>query len=106
MLLPAVLLLRRGYIVAVIGRARELVTDGTACRRIAVVMAVPRSTVRGWLARFALLAEALRAHFTRWPWWRAAGCGDAAGASRQVGRHRQPLHVRGRESVVFAGIFG
>jgi hypothetical protein len=27
---------------------------------------VPRSTLRGWLIRFGLRAERLRAHFTRW----------------------------------------
>lgn len=69
-LLPATLLSRRADVVAVIGRALLLaVGQGWACRRIAGVLAVARSTVRGWLARFGERAEALRAHFTRWALW-------------------------------------
>ena len=30
---------------------------------------MPRSTVRGWLARFTVLAETVRAHFTGWAVW-------------------------------------
>lgn len=82
MLLPAVLLLRRGYAGAVIGGALELAAGGVAGRRIAVVSAVPRSTVRGWLTRFAALADGVRAHFMRWLLWLApsqAGLGPTAG---------------------------
>jgi hypothetical protein len=68
-LLATVLLLRRGYAVAVIGRAFELVAGGVGRRRVAEVLAVPRSTVRGWLARLSALAEGLRAHFLRWLLW-------------------------------------
>lgn len=68
-LLPAAMLLRRGWAVEVIGRALELFAIGMAVRRVAGAVAVSRSTVRGWLARFAVLAEVLRAHFTRWALW-------------------------------------
>ena len=69
-LLPATLLLRRADVAALIGRGLLLgVVEGWACRRIAGVLGRPRSTVRGWLARFVERAELLRAHFTRWALW-------------------------------------
>lgn len=55
---------------AVIGRGLLLaVGEGWACRRLVRLLGVARSTVRGWLARFTLRAELLRAHFTRWALW-------------------------------------
>jgi hypothetical protein len=71
-LLPAVALLRRCDLVEVIGRALVLRAAGWAQRPIAVMLGVPRSTVRGWLERFAARAEAIRAHFVRWSVWLAA----------------------------------
>lgn len=68
-LLPAGMLLRRGYAVEVIGRVLELLGAGMAVRRVAGIAGLSRSTVRGWLSRFAVLAAALRAHFTRWALW-------------------------------------
>lgn len=68
-LLPATLLLRRADVVLVIGRALVLHVGGWAKRGIAALLGVARSTVRGWLARFAARAEVLRAHFTRWALW-------------------------------------
>ena len=68
-LLPATLLLRRAVVVAVVGRALVLHVAGWGQRRIAGRLGVARSMVRGWLARFACRAEALRSHFTRWALW-------------------------------------
>ena len=68
-LLPAVLLLRRAVVVALIGRALVLHVAGWGRRRIADLLGVARSTVRGWLARFVERAELVRAHFTRWALW-------------------------------------
>lgn len=70
-LLPAALLLRRCDLVGVIGRALELAAVGWGQRPIAAALGVPRSTLRGWLARFADRAETLRAHFVRWALWLA-----------------------------------
>lgn len=68
-LLPAALLLRRAHGMEVIGAALELAAVGTAQRRIARRVGAARSTVRGWLARLAVRAEALCAHFARWLLW-------------------------------------
>lgn len=65
-LLPASLLLRRFDLVVVIGRVIEQAAVGVAGRALARLLGVPRSTVRGWLVRFADRAELLRVHFTRW----------------------------------------
>lgn len=70
-LLPAGLLLRRGFSVGVIGRVLELAALGVSIRGIARMVVVARSTVRGWLARFVHRAELLRAHFTGWVLWLA-----------------------------------
>ncbi len=65
-LLPDVCLLRRQDEVAVIGAAIVAMVAGEGYRRIAGRLGVPADTVRGWLARFAVRAELLRQHFTRW----------------------------------------
>jgi hypothetical protein len=65
-LLPTVLLLRRGWDVDVIGGVLELFAVGVAARRIAVQVGIARSTVRGWLARFAQRSGRLRTHFAVW----------------------------------------
>lgn len=70
-LLPAELLVRRGFAVEVIGRVLELAAVGVAVRRIAAMAAVARSTVRGWLGRFKSRAERLWVHFTGWLLWLA-----------------------------------
>lgn len=69
MLLPAALLLRRCDIVEVIGRALVARAAGWGQRRIVALLRVPRSTLRGWLARFADRAEMIRSHFVRWALW-------------------------------------
>ena len=72
MLLPVVALLRRCDLVGVIGRALLLRAAGWGQRPIARLLEVPRSTVRGWVGRFAARAETIRAHFVRWLVWLAA----------------------------------
>jgi hypothetical protein len=70
-LLPAAVLLRRAHSAAVIGRALVLAAVGEAQRRVAARLGLARSTVRGWIARFAARAEALREHFVAWLLWLA-----------------------------------
>ena len=60
---------RRGDWAELIGRALELKAAGLGQRPIAAAVGVSRSTVRGWLSRFAVVAEAVRAHLTRWALW-------------------------------------
>ena len=85
MLLPAVMLARRGDWSATIGRALELKAAGWGQRPIAAAVGVARSTVRGWLARFAEVAERVRAHLVRWALWLDPGlvrfepCGGGLG---------------------------
>lgn len=62
-------LLRRGDWAELIGRALELKAADVGQRPIAAALGVSRSTVRGWLARFADLAEDVRAHLVRWALW-------------------------------------
>lgn len=64
-LLPERWLLRRADAAAVIGAALEANAAGAGHRPIAARLRRPVSTVRGWLRRFAALAEATRAGFTR-----------------------------------------
>lgn len=68
-LLPALMLLRRADWADTIGRAIERRARGWSHRRIGRELGVPQSTARSWLSRFAELAEAMRAHFTRWVIW-------------------------------------
>jgi hypothetical protein len=77
-LLPAIVLLRRCDFVEVIGRALVARAAGWGQRPIAVMLGVPRSTVRGWLTRFAARSDAVRAHFVRWAVWLAADVGRGA----------------------------
>lgn len=64
-LLPEVALLRRQDEVSVIGQAIEANVAGEGYRRIAARLGVVADTVRGWLRRFAVRADQIRAHFTR-----------------------------------------
>lgn len=68
-LLPVTMLGRRGDWAAMIGRALELRAAELGQRTIAAAVGVPRSTVRGWLSRFAEVAERVRAHLWRWALW-------------------------------------
>ena len=72
-LLPVDTLVRRRDEVAVIGAAFLAWLGGAGHRRIAASLGVPADTVRGWLRRFAVRAEDVRAHF-----WRLAHRLDAS----------------------------
>ena len=63
-LLPTIALLRRFDVAEAIGEALVLKAAGWGHRRIAAGFGVPSTTVRDWLRRFALRAEAIRSHFT------------------------------------------
>ena len=64
MLLPVTCLARRADEAAVIGLALEAKAAGAGHRRIALVLARPPSTVRGWLRAFAVSADRVRQAFT------------------------------------------
>ncbi len=64
-LLARVWLARRADAAAVIGAALEASAAGTGHRPIAVALGRPVSTVRGWLRRFSILSQEVRAFFTR-----------------------------------------
>lgn len=65
MLVPACCLLRRRDAVAVIGAALTARAAGLSIAATAAgVAGVPFATVRGWLRRFAVVADAVRARFT------------------------------------------
>jgi hypothetical protein len=72
-LLPVDSLVRRRDEVAVIGAALLAWLGGAGHRRIAASLGLPADTVRGWLRRFAVRAEDVRAHF-----WRLAHRLDAS----------------------------
>lgn len=57
---------RRRDVVGVIGAALVAKAAGRGHRRIAETLVVPESTVRGWLRRFGVWADAIRVHFTAW----------------------------------------
>jgi len=63
-LLPVQCLLRRADAAAVIGTALEKNAAGAGHRKIARVLGRPAATVRGWLRRFTVRAEPVRAFFT------------------------------------------
>jgi transposase-like protein len=59
-------LCRRRDTVEVIGTALVGKARGQGRRSIAAALGLHPSTVAGWLRRFALMAGAIREHFTRW----------------------------------------
>lgn len=65
-LVPEDTLVRRRDGVEVVGAALTAKVRGDGHRRIAADLGRSVSTVRGWLCRFAVMAVALREHFTRW----------------------------------------
>lgn len=65
-LVPEDTLLRRRDAVEVVGAALTAKARGDGHRRIAADLGRHASTVRGWLRRFAVMADELREHFTRW----------------------------------------
>jgi hypothetical protein len=56
--------LRRRDAVGVIGAALVAKASGLGCRRVAELVGLAVSTVRGWLRRFAVNAERVRVWFT------------------------------------------
>jgi hypothetical protein len=62
-LLPASVLLRRADAVTVIGAALLAKAGGAGHRPIAALLAVPASTVRGWLRRIVSVAQRVLAVF-------------------------------------------
>jgi hypothetical protein len=84
-LLPATVLLRRCDPVGVIGWALLLRAAGKGLRPIARLLGVPRSTLRGWLDRFAARAERIRVHFVRWLVWLAGDVARVALSGSVVG---------------------
>jgi len=60
-LLPASVLLRRADAVTVIGAALLAKAAGAGHRRVAVLVGVPASTVRGWLRRITAVADRVMA---------------------------------------------
>lgn len=100
-LLPDLCLCRRRDAVEVIGRALEAKAAGAGHRPIARELGLPETTVRGWLRRAGVLAEAIRAHFVRWAFAieptgagaRAAGAG-VAGAVEAIGRCARAASLR------------
>ncbi len=65
-LVPEDTLVRRRDGAQVVGAALIAKAKGAGHRRVALGLGRPASTVRGWLRRFAAMAEQLRQHFTRW----------------------------------------
>lgn len=65
-MLPVVALLRRADLAAVIWTALAAKAAGVGHRRIALALARPAETVRGWLRRFGGRLEPVRAVFTLW----------------------------------------
>lgn len=65
-LVPDVALARRVDTAAVIGRALTAAAGGAGHRKVAVVVARPVSTVRGWLRRFVAAAARVAVHFRAW----------------------------------------
>jgi hypothetical protein len=65
-LVPEDTLLRRRDGVEVIGAALAAKAKGQGHRKIAARLGRLASTVRGWLRSFAVVASAIREHFTRW----------------------------------------
>ena len=65
-LIPEDSLLRRRDGVEVVGAALTGKAKGVDHRAIAAELGRHASTVRGWLRRFAVMADALGEHFTRW----------------------------------------
>lgn len=74
-------LVRRRDAVVDIGDALVAKATGSGHRGIAARLGVPAATVRGWLRRFAVMAERVRVHFTRW----AAALDPSLGAIEPAG---------------------
>ncbi len=91
-LVPEDTLARRRDGAEVIGTALTMKARGLGHRKVSAELDRPTSTVRGWLRRFALLATAVREHFTRWAYAidpghdrRFAGGSDFSDAVEAIG---------------------
>jgi transposase-like protein len=103
-LLPATMLLRRGDFAALIGRALELKATGLGQRPIAAAVGVSRSTVRGWLSRFAVVAGGVRAHLVRWALWLDDGLVRIEPAGSSLGDAVAAVVAAGEAAAVWLGI--
>lgn len=103
-LLPATMLARRGDWAALIGRALEFRAGGAGQRPIATAVGVPRSTVRGWLSRFADVAETVRAHLTRWALWLDSGLVRLEPSGSRVGDAVAAVAAAGEVAAARLGI--
>ncbi|TVP63851.1 MAG: helix-turn-helix domain-containing protein [Nitriliruptor sp.] len=103
-LLPASMLLRRADWVELIGRALELKAAGLGQRPIAAEVGVSRSTVRGWLSRFAVVAERVRAHLVRWALWLDPGLVRIEPSGSDFGDALVAVAAAGSAAAVWLGI--
>lgn len=62
-LLPELALARRADAARVVGAGLEIAAAGLGHRRIAAALGLPADTVRGWVRRFAEVAEGVRSLF-------------------------------------------
>src|SRR6476661_10970338 len=84
-LLPASVLLRRADAVTVIGAALLARAAGAGHRRVAVLVGVPASTVRGWLRRITAVADRVLAVLPRRPpSWVSTSCRPRRRTARWV----------------------
>lgn len=103
-LLPDVLLCRRVDTVAVIGRAVMAAAGGAGCRRAALVVGRPVSTVRGWLRRFRSVAARVAAHFVAWAYRLDPHLGRIIPAGSPVGDAVEAIGVAARAASLRLGV--
>ena len=102
-LLPDVLLCRRVDAVAVIGRALTAAAGGAGCRRVAVLVCRPFSTVRGWLRRFRAMAAQLAVHFRVWAHRLDANLGPIAPSGSALADALEAVGTAGRAASLRLG---
>ena len=105
-LLPDGCLFRRRDCVEVIGSALVEHAAGVGHRRIAQRLAVPASTVRGWLRRFRRWAIELAALFVRWALVLAPGSDPPAPTGSPVGDAVEAVGLATRAAVLRFGSTG
>jgi len=77
---------------------------GWGQRRVAAAVGVARSTVRGWLSRFAVVAETVRAHLVRWALWLDPGLVRIEPSGSAFADAVTAVVVAGRAAAVRLGI--
>jgi transposase-like protein len=102
-LLPAVCLARRKHVAEVIGAALVARVAGLGYRSIAGRLGVARDTVRGWLGRFVVRREAIRAQFTRWAVALDAQLGPIVPAGSVLGDVLEAIAIAARSWVLRFG---